>query len=146
MIEVSFEKMEKLKLSHSKVKHLSHCRDYKIQEYMISNKVTSKISKLIFNMRSNCVKGFRDNTLTSLVTIITAVIICIAKKSNKRFHFIIRCSPPKRRVRLPGPAWNLRPKLSISIKGPTSLLQPRTHEHIFLFLKPSSCHSYGTIF
>ena len=59
IIEVSFEKMEKLKQSHSKVKHLSHCREYKIQEYMMSNKATCKISKLI--MRSNCVKGFQNN-------------------------------------------------------------------------------------
>ena len=56
-----FEKMEKLKDSHSKVKHLCYSRDNKAQEYLVSNKVTNKLSKLIFNLRSKCVKEFKSN-------------------------------------------------------------------------------------
>ena len=53
--------MDKLKDSHSKVKHLCYTRDYKAQDYLISNKVTNKISKLVFNLRSKCVKDFKRN-------------------------------------------------------------------------------------
>ena len=59
--EACFEKMDKLKDSHSKVKHLCYTRDYKAQDYLISNKVTNKISKLVFNLRSKCVKDFKSN-------------------------------------------------------------------------------------
>ena len=59
--EDCFAKMERMKDNHTKVKDLIHTRDYKVQEYMISNKVTHKISKLIFNLRSNCVNEFRSN-------------------------------------------------------------------------------------
>ena len=56
----AFKTFETMKQKHKKIANIVHNQE-KIEEYLISNKFTSKTSSLLFNLRSKCVKGFKEN-------------------------------------------------------------------------------------
>ena len=51
---------ETTKQTHKKIANIVHNPE-KIEEYLNSNKFTSKTSSLLLNLRSKCVKGFKEN-------------------------------------------------------------------------------------
>ena len=55
------KEMEIAKNGHSKVKEIVHLVSDKPEEYMTTNKITSKQASLLLNLRSKCEKSFKDN-------------------------------------------------------------------------------------
>ena len=49
---------------HSKVKDIVHKVSNEPEQYMITNKITSKQASLLLNLRSKCEKSFKDNFKT----------------------------------------------------------------------------------
>ena len=57
----SFNELNTRKANHNKVKDIVHSNVQGPKEYLISNKVTSKQSTLLFNLRSKCAMEFSMN-------------------------------------------------------------------------------------
>ena len=57
----SFKEMNEIKANHNKVRNIEHSNVHEPEEYLISNRVTSKQSALLMNLRSKCAKEFRNN-------------------------------------------------------------------------------------
>ena len=56
-----FVDMNKIKETHSKVKEVKHSYRTQPEEYLVSNKLSNKQSCLLMNLRSKCVKEFKQN-------------------------------------------------------------------------------------
>ena len=61
MMKHMFKEMEKAKSKHNKVKEVVHKITGKPETYLTTDKITSKASSLLFNLRSKCAKGFKEN-------------------------------------------------------------------------------------
>ena len=60
MIQYTLLELNKVKeKDNSKIKNVLHTQLVKPQNYLLSNKLKNKHKSLLFNLRSNCVNGFK---------------------------------------------------------------------------------------
>ena len=58
--DAAFEELKLLQIKHTKVKDIKY-NDFKIQPYMVSNKFSTSMVKVLFDMRSSMTKNIKNN-------------------------------------------------------------------------------------
>ena len=89
--DAAFEELKLLQIKHTKVKDIKY-NDFKIQPYMVSNKFSTSMVKVLFDMRSSMTKNIKNNFPSMFRSNMRCQLNCSDKEALDSQSHLLHCS------------------------------------------------------
>ena len=89
--DAAFEELKLVQEQHTKVKDITY-KEFKIQPYMVSNKFSTSMVKVLFDMRSSMTRNIKNNFPSIFRSNMRCQLNCIDKEAIDSQSHLLNCS------------------------------------------------------